>query len=48
MFLIGLVVGIVLILGFEFAYMQYLKYKDKKRKERINKWVEYYKKLSHY
>lgn len=37
MFLVGLVVGIVLILGFEFAYMQYLKYKDKKRKERINK-----------
>lgn len=38
LFVIGLIIGVLLILGFEFAYLQYLKYKDKKkRKERINK-----------
>lgn len=37
LFVIGLIVGVLLILGFEVAYVAYLKHKDKKRKERADK-----------
>lgn len=37
LFVIGLIIGVLLIIGFEFAYLQYLKYKKSKRKECKNK-----------